>query len=653
MPRERWMRVAANFEVTMKKPIKIVAIVAVALIVLVIAIGAVIAIVVNPNDYKDEIVQAVKERTGRDLTIGGDIKLSLFPWLGVELPAVELSNAPGFGAQPFARVQAAGVKVKLLPLLNKKLEVNKLSLDGLVLNLAKNRAGHGNWEGLGGPDKPATTEEKGKGAGLAGFSIGGIAVRDSELHWDDQASGASYHVRKLALTTGALAPGKTADVALGFDLESGQPKVATPVSLRMQLAFDPATQDLNVPALTLEFAGLSLNAKLRGQKVLDAAVLDGELHIKAFNLRALLEKLNMPYAAADKDALTQVALDAPFHFSGQRMALKELKVTLDRSELKGSFELRDFARPAYRFDLGLNELVLDRYLSSAKAATPTPPAATSAPPPAGDVPRAALQHLTIDGKLHVQTLSAFGVKSSDVSVTINAQDGVLRLSPLQAKLYDGRYEGAISYDSRPAAPLLNTTDTLTGVQLGPLLKDAGVYDKFSGKANLTAKLGGRGLNAAEIKASLNGDAVIRIQDGKIEGVDLRKIVNETRALADQLRGKPARVTPQSSDSTEFSQLNATVQVANGVATNNDLKLEGPLLSAAGKGKADLAKERMDYGLKVTVAEDPAKKGVTVPLQISGPFSALDYQVEWGEVLKDQAGKQLEKQLEKGLRNLLK
>ena len=638
----------------MKKPVKIAAIVVAALVALVIAIGIVIALVIDPNDYKDEIVQAVKTRTGRDLTIGGDIKLSLFPWLGVELKALELSNAPGFGAQPFARVQAAGVKVKLLPLLQKKLETDKISLIGLVLHLAKNRAGHGNWEGLGGPDKPATPEGKGKGAGLAGFSIGGVAVRDAELHWEDQASGARYSLRKLALTSGELAPAKTADVTLGFDLESGQPKVATPVALRMQLAFDPVTQDLNVPALSLELAGLSLNAKLRGKKILDAPALDGELHIKPFNLRALLDKLNMPYAAADKDALTQVAIDAPFHFGAGRLALKELKLTLDRSELKGSFELRDFAKPVYRFDLGLNELVLDRYLPAAKAGAPASPAAAAAPsvPAAAEAPQA-LRHLAIDGQLRVHALSAFGIKASEVAVTVNARDGVLRLSPLQAKLYDGGYDGAISYDARPAVPLLSTNQSLTGVQLGPLLKDAGVYDKFSGKANLTAKLGGRGPNAAEIKASLNGDAVIRIQDGKIEGVDLRKIVNETRALADQLRGKPARVTPKSSDTTEFSQLNATVQVANGIATNNDLALEGALLRATGKGAADLGKERLDYALKVTLSEDPGKKGVTVPLRVSGPFSALDYQVEWGEVLKEQAERQFEKQLEKGLRKLIK
>jgi len=632
----------------MKKSLKIATIAAAALIALVIAAGAIIALVVDPNDYKDDIVQAVKARTGRDLKIGGDIKLSLFPWLGVELPALELSNAPGFDAQPFARVQTAGIKVKLLPLLSKRLEVDKISLNGLVLNLARSRAGHGNWEGLGGAGKTAAPEAKGEGTGLAGFSIGGVVVRNAELHWDDQASGARYHVRKLALTTGALAPGKTADITLGFELESGEPRVSTPVSLRMQLAFDAGTQELNVPSLNLDLAGLSLTAKLRGQKILDAPALDGEVHIKPFNLRVALERLSMPYAAADQDALTRVALDAPFHFSAQRLALKDLKVTLDRSELTGSVELRDFVKPVYRFDLAVNEFVLDRYLPAAKAGAPAQPAVAPAAPDKAEAPTA-LRALNAEGTLRLRTLSAFGVKASDATATLSARDGVLRLNPLRAKLYDGGYDGEIGVDFRPAVPLLTTRTSLTGVQLGPMLKDAGVYNKFSGKANLTAKLGGRGLNAAGIKASLSGDAAVRIQDGKIEGVDLRKIVNETRVLSDQLRGKPARATPQSSDTTEFSQLSATAQVVSGVATNNDLAMEGPLLLAAGKGKADLGKERLDYALKLTLIEDPSKKGVTVPLQISGPFSALEYQVEWGEVLKDRA----EKQLEKGLRKLIK
>ncbi|MBI5612396.1 MAG: AsmA family protein, partial [Gammaproteobacteria bacterium] len=397
-----------------------------------------------------------------------------------------------------------------------------------------------------------------------------------------------------------------------------------------------------------------LSATLRGRKMLDAPALDGELHIKPFNLRALLAKLNLPYAAADKDALTQVALDAPFHFSSGRLALNNLKLTFDRSELKGSFELRDFAKPVYHFDLGLRELVVDRYLPAAKAGAPAAPvAAATSPAPAAAESPSALRHLAIDGQLRVHALSAFGIKASAVEVTVNARDGVLRLSPLQAKLYDGGYDGAIGYDVRPAVPLLTTSQTLTGVQLGPLLKDAGVYDKFSGKANLTAKLGGRGADAAEIKASLNGDAAIRIQDGKIEGLDLRKIVNETRALADQLRGKPVRATPQGSDQTEFNQLTATLQVANGIASNNDLLLDGPYLHATGRGTADLGRERLDYALKVTLTEDPTKKGVTAPLRVSGPFSALAYEVDWGVVLKEQAEKQLEKQLEKGLRKLIK
>ena len=71
---------------------------------LIVAAAIIIPLVVDPNDYKDEIVSKVKETTGRDLKIQGDIGLSVFPWLGLELGALELSNAKGFGDAPFADV---------------------------------------------------------------------------------------------------------------------------------------------------------------------------------------------------------------------------------------------------------------------------------------------------------------------------------------------------------------------------------------------------------------------------------------------------------------------------------------------------------------------------------------------------------------------
>ena len=103
------------------------------LLVVVVLIGTAVVVaplVLDPNDFKGDIITQVKERTGRDLKIEGDLKLSVFPWLGIEIGGVELGNAPGFGDQPFAAAKSAAVRVKLMPLLDKELEVDTIGIDG-------------------------------------------------------------------------------------------------------------------------------------------------------------------------------------------------------------------------------------------------------------------------------------------------------------------------------------------------------------------------------------------------------------------------------------------------------------------------------------------------------------------------------------------
>ena len=130
---------------------------------LLIAAAIYIFLIFDPNKYKAEIATAVHKATGRELTIQGDLKLSLFPWLGVETGVMTLNNLPEFGRQPFAKIDGAAIKVKLLPLLHKDMQVDTVTLNGLYLNLIRTASGQGNWEDLaagGGkqPSPPSTAQ---------------------------------------------------------------------------------------------------------------------------------------------------------------------------------------------------------------------------------------------------------------------------------------------------------------------------------------------------------------------------------------------------------------------------------------------------------------------------------------------------------------
>ncbi len=129
------------------------------LIVLVVALVVLVPLFFDPNEHKDRIISEVKRATGRDLSIAGDIGLTVFPWLGLELNGLRLSNPPGFGDKQFASVDLAKVRVKLMPLLMERtLEADTVQISGLELYLAKSKQGVTNWGDLAGAHESGETQ---------------------------------------------------------------------------------------------------------------------------------------------------------------------------------------------------------------------------------------------------------------------------------------------------------------------------------------------------------------------------------------------------------------------------------------------------------------------------------------------------------------
>ncbi|MFP4161811.1 MAG: AsmA family protein, partial [Ectothiorhodospira sp.] len=201
------------------------------LLVVLVILAGVVLITVDPNDYKEEISAAVEKRTGRTLEIQGDIGLSLFPRLGLELGETTLSNAEGFPGDHFARIRQVDVSVALLPLLRRELEVQEVRLEGLDLNLARDAQGRGNWEDLTETpsadevppeETPATDGEAGEGETvppvLRGVDIAGVVVRDARAQWRDAGSDTEITIDPFDLTLGHLRLGEEAPLELSLRL---------------------------------------------------------------------------------------------------------------------------------------------------------------------------------------------------------------------------------------------------------------------------------------------------------------------------------------------------------------------------------------------------------------------------------------------------
>ena len=115
---------------------------------------AVLVFTFDANNYKDTITAQVEKQTGRQFEIAGDISLSVFPWIGIQVEEVKLANAEGFSKEPFVRISQLDVKVMLLSLLHKELQVDKVRLHGLFASLEVNKDGGNNWSDLTAQEQP-------------------------------------------------------------------------------------------------------------------------------------------------------------------------------------------------------------------------------------------------------------------------------------------------------------------------------------------------------------------------------------------------------------------------------------------------------------------------------------------------------------------
>jgi AsmA protein len=326
-------------------------------------------------------------------------------------------------------------------------------------------------------------------------------------------------------------------------------------------------------------------------------------------------------------------LQAEISGTQKRVVLKPLSIKLDDSSLKGDMSVENFAKPAVRFQLALDQIDADRYLPPQKQGEATATASPgAAAPAAAQLPMETLRALDVNGKLTAGKVKVAKLNVSDIRATLTAKNGVIRLNPVSAKLYEGAYTGDIRLDAREKQPRLSVNEKLAGVQAGPLLKDLQGEEKLTGKGDITVKVNAVGAEPESIKKTLNGNAAFLFRNGALKGVNIGKMIREARA---KLQGKtlPPSNEPEQTD---FAELSGTVKFTNGLATNNDLAAKSPLLRITGAGKADPPTEKIDYTVSTKVVGTSQGQGgkelqdlggLTIPVKVSGTFQEPKYGVD--------------------------
>ena len=101
--------------------------------------------VIDFNEYKPKIQKIIKENTGYEFIIRGDISLSLYP-IGVSLSDVEVFNPSYNNEIPFAKLGNFDVALEIAPLFKKEIKVRHIALENLTFLAEKTKEGKFNFE---------------------------------------------------------------------------------------------------------------------------------------------------------------------------------------------------------------------------------------------------------------------------------------------------------------------------------------------------------------------------------------------------------------------------------------------------------------------------------------------------------------------------
>ena len=234
-------------------------------LVLIVGIGLVVIVnSVDWNDYRETIQSQTAKHTGRELTITGDLSPSFFPWTGISIGGVTLANAEGFEGDLFAKVDSADVKVEVLPLLKREINVRSVELHGLNINLQRNAQGVTNWDDLTQRESTTTTETEegttteveGNSPTIAALAVGGINISGADVSWQDDMAGTDVQLSDFALKTGAIELNKPFDFSSTFNINSNSMSLQAGVKALAEVSVDLDNQVYGLSGL-----GLDLDAK--------------------------------------------------------------------------------------------------------------------------------------------------------------------------------------------------------------------------------------------------------------------------------------------------------------------------------------------------------------------------------------------------------
>ena len=437
----------------MARIIKVLLIAAGAFVALFLLAAILLYLFFDPNDFRDDIANKVREQTGRELSIEGDISLDIFPWLAVEVGKASLGNASGFGDTPMASFDSASFSVRLMPaILRQEVEVNQNGRD--------------NWSDLLPEDSSDEPAEGGAASG--GLDVNSVQIVDAKISYSDRQTGDLIVVDQANLNIGRLKDDGSAvpvDATLNFDMQPAG--MSGTVSLKTSMVFESASGELRLDDFLIDgsldgLASIPTSLRLGSDSITvftkDSAVAMEQIDLNVLDMHIVADVQSLSYATdvtatanlaidtfsprsimhlfdveapltADPAALSSLTMNATTKLTSSSIELNVLEIKLDDTSFTGSLTIPLTDAGFYQFDLNGDSIDLNRYMEPPVDGGDSGP--ESAPV---EIPTDLIAPLKARGKFKLAKATLGNIVFENVELGVNSSGGKMRIYPVSSDL---------------------------------------------------------------------------------------------------------------------------------------------------------------------------------------------------------------------------
>jgi AsmA protein len=549
----------------------------------------------NRDALRAAVEAQIRAVTGLDLVVKGSIDVSVFPGSYVSFHDVGLRG--GGTVEPALAVDVLTANLRLLPLLMRRFEIADVMMLRPHIHVLRDAKGESNWtpfiETIARTMKPGADNQ---------VSFSEIRIQDGVLNYEDAAYRVSETLGDIDLSLAWPSISRSFAATGQFDWRGERVDGSISISdfvaalsgersgVKARLASAP---------LKLAFDGAVANRT--------SAMMEGTLTIDSPSLRNALRWTGQAQPAAG--GFGRFALKARANVVGASIALTNVNVELDGNFAEGVMTYANNGRQTLQATLAADALDFTPYISTFRLLASG----------ARDWNRQifdlnSLSTTDLDMRLSAARVTVGSSKLGRTAFGANLRGGALALSVGEAQMYGGIAKGSFGIARSDAVADVKAQFQFTDVDLQSCASELFGITKLSGRGNLNVSVVASGTSPFGLAQSLDGTATLNGHDGAISGFNVEQLLKrlERRPLSG---GGNFR-----SGSTPYDSLTVAVKFAEGIATAEDVRLEGPAARITLTGTTSVPQREYDMkGVASLTSAQNAAPGFDLPFVVQGPW----------------------------------